>query len=156
MLSYQALIINAYTEYQGEYWSGYDRQFRQRAAVIPATSWSSMDTTLWNLRFGGRASLPRYIASAYPTSQGNVNSRLTPTRHQLLTPLEKDRLDVPASVQSALPGMKTLLQVVRVLAAGMSIHVTFVIRMPGYRTKGTKRSIALIMFKTDQKGHKGQ
>ena len=45
-LSYQALIIDAYTEYQGEYWSGYDRQFRQRAAVTPATSWSTMDTTL--------------------------------------------------------------------------------------------------------------
>ena len=53
LLSYQALIIDAYTEYQGEYWSGYDRQFRQRAVVTPATSWSTMDTTLWNLAFGG-------------------------------------------------------------------------------------------------------
>ena len=67
-----------------------------------------------------------------------MNFRLTPTRHQLLIPLEKERLDAPASIQSALPGTKTLLQVVRVLAAGMSIYVTYVIRMPGYRIKGTK------------------
>lgn len=31
LLSYQALIINAYIEYQGDHWSGYNRQFRQRA-----------------------------------------------------------------------------------------------------------------------------
>ena len=59
LMNYQALIIDAYTEYKGDYWSGYDRQFRQRAAVTPTTSWSTMDTTLWNLAFGGHISLPR-------------------------------------------------------------------------------------------------
>ena len=59
LLSHQALIIDAYTEYQGDYWSGYDRQFRQWAAVTPTTIWSTIDFTLWNLAFGGHIGLPR-------------------------------------------------------------------------------------------------
>ena len=84
-LSYQALIIDAYTEYQGEYWSGYDRQFRQRAAVSPATSWSSMDTTLCNLAFGGRASLPR-CTHCLSVSHKSGECELSSDSHTTSTP----------------------------------------------------------------------
>ena len=56
LLGYQALIIDAYTEYQGLYWPGYDKQFRLRAAV---TSWSTVETLLWNRAFSGLPSTPR-------------------------------------------------------------------------------------------------
>ena len=48
LLSYQALIIEAQMEYPGDHWLGYDRRFRQRAAV-----------TLWHLAFAGRPSIAR-------------------------------------------------------------------------------------------------
>ena len=59
LLSYQALIIEAQMEYPGDHWLGYDRRFRQRAAVTKATKWSKVDTTLWHLAFAGRPSTAR-------------------------------------------------------------------------------------------------
>ena len=55
LLAYQTLIIESQLEYQGDAWMGYDRRFRQRAAANPHTSWSTIDTTLWNLAFAGKA-----------------------------------------------------------------------------------------------------
>ena len=59
LLSYQALIIEAQMEYPGDHWLGYDRRFRQRAAVTKTTKWSKIDTTLWHLAFAGRPSIAR-------------------------------------------------------------------------------------------------
>lgn len=80
LLGYQALIIDAYTEYQGDHWSGYDRQFRQRAAVTPISTWSAMDTTLWNRAFGGMASLPRCI-HCFSVSHKSIECELSPDIH---------------------------------------------------------------------------
>ena len=58
LLGYQGLIIQAYQEYQGDSWLGYDRRFRQQAAATP-TKWAVVDPTLWNLAFSGRAGVSR-------------------------------------------------------------------------------------------------
>ena len=35
---------------------GYDRRFRQTVAANPSKTWSTIDPTLWNLAFSGKAS----------------------------------------------------------------------------------------------------
>ena len=74
LLGYQALIIDAYTEYQGLYWPGYDRQFRLRAAVTPVTSWSTVETALWNRAFSGLPSTPRCIHCFFLASRLTIVS----------------------------------------------------------------------------------
>ena len=59
LLAYQTLIIESQLEYQSDAWMGYDRRFRQRAAANPHTSWSTINTTLWNLAFAGKARAAR-------------------------------------------------------------------------------------------------
>ena len=49
LLSYQALIIEAQMEYPGDHWLGYDRRFRQRAAVTKTTKWSKILYGTWHL-----------------------------------------------------------------------------------------------------------
>ena len=58
LLGYQNLIIQAYQEYRGDCWLGYDRGFRQQAAATP-TRWAVVDPTLWNLAFSGQAGTSR-------------------------------------------------------------------------------------------------
>ena len=100
LLSYQALIINSYTEYQGDYWLVYDRQFRQQAAVTPTTSWSIMDTTLWNLAFGGRISLPR-CTHCLSVSHKSGKCELSSDTHTPSTPS-------PYPTEKAAPGRSGL------------------------------------------------
>jgi len=52
---YQILILEASTEYKSDCWLGYDRRFRQQAALQPQCSWSCIDSTLWTLAFSGQA-----------------------------------------------------------------------------------------------------
>ena len=59
LLGYQSLIIQAYQEHEGDRWLGYDRRFRQQAAATPSTTWSIVDTNLWNLAFSGRGGISR-------------------------------------------------------------------------------------------------
>ena len=55
LLGYQSLIIDAYQEFKGDYWMGYDRCFRQRAAAVAQVDkWTNIDITLWNLAFASR------------------------------------------------------------------------------------------------------
>ena len=54
MLAYQALIIQAQMEYQGDSWLSYDRTFRLRAASKRNLDWSAVDPTLWSLAFSGK------------------------------------------------------------------------------------------------------
>ena len=56
---YQALILEARMEYDGDGWLGYDRRFRQRAAANPDTTWARIDPTLWNIAFAGQARATR-------------------------------------------------------------------------------------------------
>ena len=58
LLGYQNLIIQAYQEYQGDCWLGYDRRFRQQAAATP-TRWAVVDPALWNLAFSSQAGTSR-------------------------------------------------------------------------------------------------
>ena len=53
LIGYQWLIIDAHHEYQGVYWTGYDRHFWQRAAATHSVWWACIDTTLWSLAFAG-------------------------------------------------------------------------------------------------------
>ena len=41
-------------KHQGGVWMGYDRRFCQRTAANQHTSWSTIDTTFWNLAFAGK------------------------------------------------------------------------------------------------------
>ena len=59
LLAYQALIIQAQVEYQGDIWLGYDRTFRLRAMSQPNLKWSSVDPTLWSLAFSGKGKVSR-------------------------------------------------------------------------------------------------
>ena len=59
LLAYQALIIQAQLEYQGDSWLGYDRTFRLRAMSQPDLKWSSVDPTLWSLAFSGKGKVNR-------------------------------------------------------------------------------------------------
>ena len=59
LLAYQALIIQAQVEYQGDSWLGYDRTFRLRAMSQPDLKWSSVDPTLWSLAFSGKGKINR-------------------------------------------------------------------------------------------------
>ena len=59
LLGHQTLTIEAFLEYQGDGWLGYDRRFRQRAAANPGLVWANIDTTLWNLAFAGQGSTSR-------------------------------------------------------------------------------------------------
>ena len=53
LLGYQSLIIQAYQEYHGNRWLGYDRRFRQQVAATPSISWAIAHSTLWNIAFSG-------------------------------------------------------------------------------------------------------
>ena len=55
LLGYQTLIVEARREYDSDTWLGYDRRFRQNAAVSPGTVWARIDPTLWNMAFTGQA-----------------------------------------------------------------------------------------------------
>ena len=59
LLAYQMLIIEASMVYEGNAWLGYDRRFRQAAAVNPQMQWSKTDTDLWHLAFTGMVKRPR-------------------------------------------------------------------------------------------------
>ena len=59
LLAYQALIIQAQVEYQGDSWLGYDRTFRLRAMSQPNLKWSSIGPTLWSLAFSGKGKVNR-------------------------------------------------------------------------------------------------
>ena len=59
LMGYQSLVIEAYTEYKNDCWIGYDRRFRQQAALHPHRPWSTVDSTLWTLAFAGQAKTSR-------------------------------------------------------------------------------------------------
>ena len=59
LMGYQALIVEACTEYGSDAWLGYDRRFRQMAAASPDTPWARIDPTLWNMAFTSKAKAQR-------------------------------------------------------------------------------------------------
>ena len=51
LLGYQTLILQAYMEFRGDRWLGYDRTFRLKAATQKDLKWATIDATLWSLTF---------------------------------------------------------------------------------------------------------
>ena len=51
LLGYQTLILQAYMEFRGDRWLGYDRTFRLKAATQKDLKWATIDATLWSLAF---------------------------------------------------------------------------------------------------------
>lgn len=85
LMGYQALILQAHLEFQGDSWLGYDRNFRLRAASEGNQKWSTIDTTLWNLAFSGNRRFNRckfcfsssHSAAECGLSQNSQSSRPT-------------------------------------------------------------------------------
>ena len=59
LLGYQFLLIDAYLEYRGDTWVGYDRRIHLTAAANASKVWARIDPTLWNLAFTGIAKTSR-------------------------------------------------------------------------------------------------
>ena len=59
LLGYQALLVEAHIQYEGDAWLGYDRRFRQTAAASPDLVWAHIEPTLWNMAFAGHAKSAR-------------------------------------------------------------------------------------------------
>ena len=126
------------------------------------TSWSTMDTTFWNLTIDARASLPR-CARCFTASHSlmNVNSHPTSTCHQpyLLILLCKLLQDAPSprdNTQFTWHGTETQVQVAHITAASLTyMYATYTLRKSMCKTSVTKPSTTHIVFRIDQKGHKG-
>ena len=94
LLAYQALVIQAQLEYQGDSWLGYDRTFRLRAMSQPDLKWSSVDPTLWSLAFSGKGKVNRcrhcfsltHSSSECGWSPGSQTSSTSSPPHTRLSP----------------------------------------------------------------------
>ena len=89
LLAYQSLIIDAHREYKGNYWSGYDRRFRQRAAATQSIHWASIDSTLWSLAFvsRGTTSQCKYcFSTSHSAEYCDLNSSAQPSTSSIQTP----------------------------------------------------------------------
>ena len=59
--AYQAMIVRAERNYEGNRWVVYDRQFRREALARKDLNWSVPHSRLYNKAFTGRArAIPRY------------------------------------------------------------------------------------------------
>ena len=89
LLAYQSLIIDAHREYKGDYWSGYDRRFRQRAAATQSIHWASIDSTLWSLAFASRGTTSRCkycFSTSHSAEYCDLNSSAQPPTSRIPTP----------------------------------------------------------------------
>lgn len=85
MFCYQASIVRAARNFEGNSWVAYDRQYRREALANKDLNWSQMNSRLYNEAFTGRAkNIPRcrHIALATHTRQPAVhwNRTLAPPR----------------------------------------------------------------------------
>jgi hypothetical protein len=55
LMAYMACIVRCHKDYEGPAWELYDRAFRRRAEMTKDLNWSVVNTSLFNLCFGGRA-----------------------------------------------------------------------------------------------------
>ena len=55
LMAYMACIVRCHQDYEGPAWVIYDRAFRRRAEMTKDLNWSVVNTSLFNLCFGGRA-----------------------------------------------------------------------------------------------------
>ena len=84
LFAYQALIVRAQRNYEGEHWVTYDRQFRREALARQDLNWSVPDSRLYQEAFTGRTrSLARCsycLADDHTSAQCSRN----PNRPQFL------------------------------------------------------------------------
>ena len=80
LLGYQNLIIQAYQEYRGDRWLGYDRRFRLQVAATPSIRWAIADSTLWNIAFSGRAGVSR-CSHCFSLSHQSGDCESLPSTH---------------------------------------------------------------------------
>ena len=55
LMAYMTTIVRCHRDYEGPAWVLYDRAFRRRAEATKDMNWSVMNTSLFNMCFGGRA-----------------------------------------------------------------------------------------------------
>ena len=81
MLGYQAFIVDAHTEYEGDGWQGYDHWFRQTAAAVPDTPWAKIKLTLLKQSLHQASSFSlTHVAedcdwAPTPTTSRNINTK---------------------------------------------------------------------------------
>ena len=85
LFGYQALIVEARMEYDGETWLAYDRRFRQTVAATPDTVWAKIDPTLWNKAFTGQAKSKR-CKYCFSLSHESTDCDWAPTKASASTP----------------------------------------------------------------------
>ena len=135
LIGYQALIIDAHQEFQDEGWIGYDRRFGQRVAIAPIEKWANVDTTLWNLAFGGRhcklclsashATNDCELAGDHVSHQGLVILHLPTYLHTHLEHMLFPGIIQMGDVTFVLPGMRPQPQTVLAATAHMNIYVCY-------------------------------
>ncbi len=114
LLGYQALILEARMEYDGDGWLGYDRRFRQRAAADTTTVWARIDPPFGILPLRGKPGLPGASTALHLlTQQRSVTGLQHPPKQHLptphtsrLPPLPPDRR-TPGEPRSATSGITT-------------------------------------------------
>ena len=55
LLLYELLILRTYRQFGGKVWRSYDRAFREHAAAVKLTDWSSMNVQIYNFHAAGGA-----------------------------------------------------------------------------------------------------
>ena len=129
LMGYQALIIDAYMEYTGDYWMGYDRCFQQITASQPDKSWASIDPTLWHLAFAGQAKLFDVCTALASHTTQTTASLLQEASHNTLT--NSFLLNIGHNVsQSAPSGMRIHSPPVHTKIAGFNTYATYVPMIP--------------------------
>ena len=126
LLGYQALIIDAYVKC---FWLKYDRQFRQRAAVIPTPSWSS---TIWlyvtMLLVACQVFKGVYTASVYPINHESANFLQMLICHQPPGHPLQDTTLFKVNAPSVFYGIQIRVQVAYARFTDSSTHVTYLRR----------------------------
>ena len=78
LLQYQLLILRTFRHFSGKVWLAYDRAFREHAAAIRLTDWSSMNVQLFNFHAAGSSVRDSTLAQSneYPEPPGSSSSNV--------------------------------------------------------------------------------
>ena len=74
LLGYQNLIITSHQQFPDFNWATYDRESRQQAAALPASEWSVLDNTLWNLARQSTVYPSKAQFTTYPSDPNILSS----------------------------------------------------------------------------------
>ena len=144
LLAYQALIIQAQLEYQGDSWLGYDRTFRLRAISQPDLKWSCVDPTFWSLAFSSKGKVDRCrhcFSIAHTSSECGWSPGL---QHQVL--LSQGALLKPSEGSQLFVMLETTIQpqIALTQIASTSTSAPYVLARPEQPMCSTKSFSALV------------